>query len=431
MSVFALIDANAFYVSCERVFRADLAHRPVIVLSNNDGCVVALSAEAKQLGIRRGTPLFQCRELVKQHDIAVFSSNYSLYQSLSDRIMRIVATFSRAIEVYSIDECFADVSIIPPEQFTAFGHTLRDTILRYTGIPVSIGIASTKGLCKIATEYVKHDESYRGVLSLVNVSEQVIDETLAHVSVQDVWGVGRRSAKKLLTLGHIVTARDLKYADEYWARRVCTVQMQRIILELRGISCIPLETRVQPKQGIMASLSFGTLVTERHEIEEAIAYHATCAAEKLRKQGSEVRSIGVFLHTDFFRRDLPQYAKSATRVLPFPTAFTPDIIHAAQVAVRSIYREGYSYKKCGVYLSHLSSRNVLQGDLFGAFSFVLHEKQQCLMEAVDAINLTWGKGTIYFGAQGVYHDMLPTWQMKQRHLSRRSLTRWNELLRVT
>lgn len=296
---------------------------------------------------------------------------------------------------------------------------------------ISIGIASTKGLCKIATEHVKHNESYQGVLSLVNASEQSIDETLAHVSVQDVWGVGRRSAKKLLTQKHIVSARDLKYADEYWARRVCTMQMQRIILELRGISCIPLETRVQPKQGIMASLSFGSLITTRYEIEEAIAYHATCAAEKLRKQGSEVASIGVFLHTDFFRRDLSQPAKSAIRILPFPTAFTPDIIAAAQSLTRSIYREGYSYKKCGVYLSHLSSRDVLQGDLFGAFSFALHEKQRCLMEAVDAINLTWGKGTMYFGAQGVYHDKIPTWKMKQRHLSRHPLTRWNELLKVT
>lgn len=431
MSVFALIDANAFYVSCERVFRADLAHRPVIVLSNNDGCVVALSAEAKQLGIRRGTPLFQCRELVKQHNIAIFSSNYSLYQSISDRIMRIVAQFAQAIEVYSIDECFADMSAIPPETLNEYGHTLRATILRYTGIPVSIGIASTKGLCKIAVERVKHDESYEGVLSLVDMSEQMIDETLAHVALKDVWGIGRHSAKKLLTKGQIVSAKDLKYADEYWARRVCNVQVQRAILELRGRACIPLETRMQPKQGIMASLSFGSLITSQREVEEAIAYHATCAAEKLRKQGSEVRSVGVFLHTDFFRRDLPQYAKSATRLLPFPTAFTPDIITYAQTLMRSIYREGYSYKKCGVYLSHLSSRDVLQGDLFGAFSFTLHEQQQRLMETVDALNLAWGKGTVYFGAQGIYHDRVPTWKMKQHHLSGHPLTRWNELLKVT
>ena len=368
-TVYALVDCNNFYVSCERTFNGALHSRPVLVLSNNDGCVVARSNESKALGIKMGQPVFECRELIEQHHIQVFSSNYPLYADMSDRVMQTLATFSPRVEVYSIDEAFLDLSHVPREQLHAYGHQIRETVWRFTGIPVSVGIASTKTLTKVANEVVKKNPVYRGVLSLMHTSEEELDELLETLPVEDVWGIGPRYTR-LLQSRDILTAKDLKYAEQRWVRRHLTVVGERTVLELRGIACIPLETQAKPKKGIMTAKSFGRSVESREELEEAVATYTARAAEKVRKQGSAVSSISIFLHTNAFQKDAPQYGNSLTRVLPFPTSFTPDLFNVAldmlrqhlsqRVRVQEMWRVSFQNRAPGCAASR-SLRRVFAG----------------------------------------------------------------------
>jgi DNA polymerase V len=422
--VVALVDANNFYAACERAFNAALHGKPVIVLSNNDGCVVARSNEVKSL-IKMGQPVFECEELIEQYHIQVFSSNYPLYADVSDRIMKSLATFSPRVEIYSIDEAWIDLSHIPIAYLSDYGREIRETVWRFTGIPVSLGIAKTKTLSKVATEMVKKQPSYHGVLSLVQYSNEELDELLENLPVQDVWGIGSRYSR-LLQSRDILTARDLKYANQRWIRKHLTVVGERTLLELRGVACIPLETQTRPKKGIMTAKSFGKSVERLEELKEAVATYTARAAEKLRKQQSAASCISIFIHTNAFNKDAPQYSNSLSRVLPFPTSFTPDLLNVALDMVRSIYRKGYSYKKAGVFISKIVSQEVLQADLFGEYSIEKDYKKARLMCVVDLLNEWWGSNTIFFGAQGIDR----VWKMRQERRSPRYTTRWGEIVVV-
>ncbi len=422
--VFALIDANNFYCSCERVFNASIQTKPIVVLSNNDGCVVARSNDIKKY-IKMGQPVFEIEEVIKAHDVQVFSSNYSLYADLSARVMKVLSQFSPVLETYSIDEAFLELTNLSIDDLTEFGRTIKARVLQYTGIPVSVGIAATKCLTKIAVEIVKHDPSYKGVLDLTGLTEQELDEMLAKVAVEDVWGIGPKYARFLRSYG-IVTAKELKYADEKWIRRYLTVTGARIVLELRGIACIPVEVERPPKQGIMCSKTFGREITSRNEMEEAIATYTARAAEKLREQDSLTSCLTIFIKTNSFNKTIPQYSNSFTVNIPYPAAFTPDLLQYALAALNVIYKDGYKYKKAGVYLTKITPYEYVQPDLFGEVSLLKHYKQARLMYIVDAINHIYGRDTLFFAIQGIIRP----WKMRQRKLSQRFTTQWSEILTI-
>ncbi len=423
--VFALIDCNNFYVSCERAFNAAIQNKPVIVLSNNDGCVVARSNEVKKLGVKMGQPVFECQALIKQHGIQVFSSNYSLYADMSDRVMAILSTFSPRMEVYSIDEAFLELTDLCINDLTEFGRTIKSKLQQYTGIPVSVGIAPTKSLTKIANEMVKKEPQFGGVLDLTRLSDQEIDEILARVTIEDVWGIGPKYALFLRNYG-ISTAKDLKYADEKWVRRHLTVTGARIVFELRGIACIPLEEERPPKQGIMCAKTFGREITSLEEMQEAITTYAARAVEKLRDQDSLTSCLTIFIKTNPFQKNSEQYSNSFTMNIPHPTAFTPDILKYALEGLSVMYREGYRYYKAGVYLTKLSPQSSIQPDLFGEFSLSQHYKQAHLMAIVDAINKIYGRDTLIFAIQGITRS----WKMRQLRLSSHFTTNWSEILTI-
>jgi len=423
--IVALIDADNFYVSVERLFDVTLHGKPVVVLSSNDANVIARSPEAKKLGIAMGTPAFEIKALLKEHNVVQISSNFSLYGDISHRFIKALSLFSPRVEEYSIDEAFVDLGHVPPERLHEYGQQIRATVLQYVGIPVSIGIAPTKVLAKIATEVAKKQVEYQGVLNLAHLTRAELDDLLDRISIEDVWGIGRKSVVKL-QLHHIFTAKALRDADLVWIRRLLKVIGVRIVLELRGISCIPLETTVKPKQGIMASQSFGRPVENLQELEEAVATYTSVAAIKLRRQRSQASQINVFLHTNFFNRQQPQYAGSTSRLLAFPTAFTPDLMAAALSCLRDMYRTGYQFKKAGVYLTHITPHDVLQADLFGMFSFEQHERQWRLMEAIDQINAFWGRTTIFYGAMGLKRE----WQMRQGRRSPNYTTKWQDIMKI-
>lgn len=424
-NVIALVDCNNFYVSCERVFHAALHNKPVIVLSNNDGCVVARSNESKKLGIKMGQPLFQCQDIIEQHNVQVFSSNYSLYAELSARILKVLTQFSPVVESYSIDEAFLSLGELAIDDLTDYGQVIKARVMQYVGIPVSVGIASTKCLAKIATEIVKTDPTYDGVLDLTRFSEEEIDQMLAQVAIEDVWGIGPKYSLFLGNYG-ITTAKHLKDADQKWIRRYLTVAGERIVLELRGISCIPLETERAPKKGIMCSKTFGKEITTLDELTEAVATYTVRAAEKLRQQDSLAGSLTVFIRTNTFNQNIPQYSNSFTVTIPYPTAFTPELVRHALAGLRAMYKDGFRYKKAGVYLSQIMPLDAVQPDLFGAYSLIQHVREARLMAIVDAINRVYGRDMLFLAVQGTSR----TWAMQRRRLSPRFTTRWDEILTV-
>ncbi len=422
--VYALVDCNNFYVSCERVFHAKLHNKPVVVLSNNDGCVVARSNEAKKCGIRMGQPLFTCQEIIRAHNISVYSSNYSLYADMSRRVMQVLAQCAPALEVYSIDEAFVDLTALALDDLTEWGRETRAKVLQYTGIPVSIGIAPTKTLSKIATETVKRDSSYAGVLDLARLTEAERDVFLAAVPVEDVWGIGRKYALFLNNYG-IATAKDLKESDEKWVRRSLTVVGERTVLELRGTACIPLEREPKSKKGIMCAKSFGKEVMRFEELEEAVATYTARAAEKLRSQGTLASALSIFVQTNQFQQG--SYANSYAVHLSYPTSFTPTLISYALAGLKAVYREGYRYKKVGVSLTKIVPEEHIQPDLFGEFSLPDYYRQARLMAVLDAMNSIYGRDTLYFAVQGITRS----WKMRQARLSPRFTTQWSEILAMT
>ncbi|QJB56339.1 Y-family DNA polymerase [Pseudodesulfovibrio sp. zrk46] len=422
MKSYALIDCNNFYASCERAFRPELRDTPIVVLSNNDGCIIARSAEAKALGVGMGTPYFKCKGQLERLGVEVFSSNYALYGDLSARVMRVIGRFAPAVEIYSIDEAFADLSGIQGGA-TQFARRLRATVEAWTGIPVSIGIGPTKTLAKLANRFAKKQPRCRGVFDLTD--SPAPDLVLKWTEINDIWGIGRRHAKRLRKEGitNALAFRDLK---REWVKKKMTVTGLHTLLELRGLPCFDFAQGPVPKKTIVSSRSFGQPVTQRDHMLEATAQYATRAAEKLRKQNSVASHVLVYLETNRFRTMERQYNNTASMPLAVSTAHSPTIIKAALSGMKRIYREGYSYKKCGVMLSGLEPVN-------GRWLSLLdlppdaHDRNAPIMEAVDLCNRRWGRDTVKFAASGLGNG---PWKMRREMRSPRYTTVWEELMEV-
>jgi DNA polymerase V len=419
MNRIALVDCNNFYVSCERVFNPGLNGKPVIVLSNNDGCAVALSEEAKQY-VSMGAPIFKCMDVVKKHKIHLYSSNYTLYADMSCRVHEVLSQFSPCVENYSIDESFLSLEGFEKHDLTAYGREIRAKVLQWTGIPVSVGIGPTKTLAKISNKLAKKNKMCQGVLDITNHPR--IDDFLVSVEVGDVWGVGWQYTKFLRRHG-IKTALDLKKAHDGFIRKHMTVQGLRTIWELRGTPCIDLEEIIPDKKQIVSSRSFGKDIEDYKDVSEAIATYATRAAEKLRAQNSICDHISVWIETNRFKPENPQYSNIISCRLPEPTAYTPMLIKYALHLLSRIYKEGYAYKKAGVALLNIVPANEAQQNLFVKID---NSKHRRLMEAMDRINGQWGKETVRSGASGYERR----WGMRRAIVSPRYTTNWDELMCV-
>ena len=421
----AIVDCNSFYCSCERLFQPRLLHHPVVVLSNNDGCVIARSDEAKKLGIAMGVPFFEARSLIHQHNIAVFSSNYNLYGDLSWRVMEVLRQFAGQdqVEVYSVDEAFIDFSQIDPEQIERTARELRVRVEQWTGIPVSVGVAPTKTLAKLANRLAKKDKIKSGCVMLLQSDEERI-HALKQTRLEDVWGVGRAYARKLNARGY-TSAWDLANLPDAWVHReMGGVVGLRLVRELRGEPCIEFKEELVQKQMIATTRMFGVPVTELKDIREAVASYATRATEKLRRQFSAADTVQVFLICKQTEEDggWRGAVSSAYTKLSVATGDTLLIIQAAVCLAEQLYRRGLVYKKAGVMLSGIVPADACQGDLF-AETPTDHRK---LMDMIDNINFSQRDELLVFGACGTKRH----WQMKQQRRSKRYTTRWEELLRV-
>ena len=418
-SPIALVDCNNFYASCERVFQPDLRGKPVVVLSNNDGCVIARSNEAKALGIPMGEAWHLCRARVNTQGVIVRSSNYTLYGDMSARVMRVLSDFTPELEIYSIDEAFLGLSGFEG-RLEAHGRVLRHIVLQWTGIPVSVGIAMTKTLAKVANFKAKKDPACGGVCILLD--DAAIDAQLACMAVDDLWGVGRRIAARLQLLG-ITTALALKQADPKHIRECFSVVLERTVTELRGVPCIELEEAPPDRKSIMASRSFGKTVETRQEMEEAVATYTARAAEKLRRQHLACARLVVFVMTNRFRPQDAQYASEQAVQLPVATANTARLLAAARTGLASIWRRGYRYKKAGVMLLELSPSHAVQGGLFDRPD---DSRAKARMQAMDALNHRFGRDTVTFAASGTQR----AWKLRSDFVSARFTTNFDELLRV-
>jgi len=419
VKIFALVDCNNFYASCERVFDPRLKHRPIVVLSNNDGCIVARSNEARALGIPMGIPFFESKAVIQKHDVAVFSSNYQLYGDMSQRVMDSLRLFAPDMEVYSIDEAFLRLDHLQPRDLGDYCTTLRAKVMQWTGIPVSIGIGPSKVLAKVANRVAKK-QTDNGVFDIR--SPQAQDAILQTLEVDKLWGVARRWAERLGRIG-IETASQLRDASPTIIRKQLSVVGERIVRELRGQSCIGLED-IQPRKNIMSSKSFGTLLTKKEPLEEALANYAARACEKLRQQNSRAQAVYVFVQTNGFHKTDKQYNNALTCPLTVPTSDTRSIISAAKFCLSRIYKEGYRYKKTGIMLMDLIPASLEQKHLFAESD---QHSNDHLMGVVDRINRDHGPDTLFFGAQGVARE----WKMRCGSRSPRYTTQWDELLKVS
>ncbi|EGD1496512.1 Y-family DNA polymerase [Salmonella enterica] len=418
--MFALCDVNSFYASCEAVFRPDLRGRPVVVLSNNDGCVIARSAEAKQLGIAMGVPYFKQKERLRRSGVACFSSNYELYADMSNRVMTTLEEMSPRVEIYSIDEAFCDLTGVRNcRDLTDFGREIRATVLKRTHLTVGIGIAQTKTLAKLANHAAKKwQRETGGVVDLSNIDRQ--RRLLALIPVEDVWGVGRRISKKLNALG-IKTALDLSEQSTWIIRKHFNVVLERTVRELRGEPCLELEEFAPAKQEIVCSRSFGERVTDYEDMRQAICSYAARAAEKLRGEHQYCRFISTFVKTSPFAMNEPYYGNSAAVKLLTPTQDSRDIINAATRCLDEIWRDGHCYQKAGVMLGDFFSQGVAQLNLFD--DNAPRAGSEKLMEVLDQLNVKDGKGMLYFAGEGIQQQ----WAMKREMLSPRYTTRFSDL----
>ncbi len=414
--IFALADCNSFYASCERVFNPSLEGRPVIVLSNNDGCVIARTNEAKALGIAGFEPVFKYQQIIDQHNVAVFSANFALYGDLSSRVMATLRQFTPEMEIYSIDEAFLSLASMNIDR-TAYCRKIKATVSQWTGIPVSIGIGPTKTLAKLANRLAKKDPGLGGVLDITDNPQ--IDQLLAQTKVEDIWGVGRRYTA-LLSRHGIQTALQLRNANDDWIRSHMTVVGLRMVEELRGNPCIDGQETPPPKKCIMTSRSFGRDVHVKEELEQAVAEFTTMCAEKLRKQKSKASLLTVFIGSNCFR-DEPQYSNSITLGLPEPTDYTPRLLELAHRGLKNIFKPGYSYKRAGVLLAGIGPRDITQLDMLEPGQEKSGETG--LMRAVDSINSRMGRGTLKYAAAGINRP----WKMRQMMLSPRFTTSWEDL----
>jgi len=417
--VFALVDCNNFYASCERLFRPELNGKPVVVLSNNDGCIVARSNEAKALGIPMGAPLFKVKHLIASHNVHVFSSNYALYGDLSHRVMDVLRQMEADVEVYSIDEAFLSLPVTKVWDRCKYAAELRERVRKHVGIPISIGIATTKTLAKIANRVAKKDPQFNGVFDLAGNSQ--IDQVLENTEVNDVWGIGSRSTEKLNSR-RIYTALDLKQADETWIRKHLTVVGARTLMELNEISCISLENAPACPKSIITSRSFGHPITDFENLREAVISYVSIAGEKLRKQGVEAETLNLFVTTGPFDEQAG-YSNNQTITLRRPTSSTPELITAALQCLKSLYRPGYRYRKAGIMLAGIVKQGYRQQDLFSFSQPAVKEDKQ-LMTALDRINSKWGRQTIQYGMTTAEDK---PWSMQQTRKSPAYTTNWQEL----
>ena len=412
---FALVDCNNFYASCERVFNPRLIGRPLAILSNNDGCVIARSEEVKQLGIPMGAPAHQHKATFAKNGVVVMSSNYSLYGDMSARVMETLRPNVPAMEVYSIDEAFIGLE---DWQDAAFARELRTRVRQWTGIPVSIGIGPTKTLAKLANRLAKKTPELAGVLDLGMVKH--IDELLTKVPCGDIWGIGKRLALRLAA-GGIHTACDLKHGDSAWVRKTLAVVGERIMRELQGVSCLALEEIPAPKKGIASAKSFGRPVESLEELEEALSTYTARAAEKLRAGRLLATNLHVFVTTNPFSSQQPQYSAGAQTALS-PSNHTPDLIATALRLLKEIYRPNYHYKKTGIFVTGLIAESEIQPDLFSAPSESSNRTNN-LDRIVDGLNRKLGRNAIRYGSMGVKQE----WAMLQENRSQKFTTRWDDL----
>ncbi|HAK7529763.1 TPA: Y-family DNA polymerase [Salmonella enterica] len=418
--MYALADVNSFYASCEKVFRPDLRNKPVVVLSNNDGCVIARSPEAKRLGIKMGVPWFQLKMTQFPEPVITFSSNYELYASMSNRVMSHLEELAPRVEQYSIDEMFLDVSGIDScIDFEDFGRQLREHVRNGTGLTIGVGMGPTKTLTKSAQWASKEWPQFGGVLALTTGNPRRTEKLLSLQPVEEIWGVGRRISRKLSTMG-ITTALQLAHANPAFIRKNFNVVLERTVCELNGVSCISLEEAPSPKQQIICSRSFGERVTTYEALRQAICQHAERAAEKLRGERQFCRHIAVFVKTSPFAVNEAYYANVASEKLLLPTRDTRDIISAAVKALDSIWLDGHRYAKAGVMLNDFTPSGVSQLNLFDEEQPRAQSDE--LMKVLDRINHS-GKGKIWFAGRGI----APEWQMKRDMLSPAYTTRWSDI----
>lgn len=418
--MFALVDVNSFYASCQTAFRPDLKGRPVVVLSNNDSCVIARSAEAKAVGVKMGDPYFKQKDLFRRCGVVCFSSNYELYSDMSDRVMTTLEEMSPRCEIYSIDEAFCDLSGVRNcRNLEDFGREIRATILLRTHLTVGVGIAQTKTLAKLANHAAKKwQRQTGGVVDLSNVDKQ--RKLMAYFPVDEVWGIGRRISKKLEAMG-IKTVLQLADTDIRFIRKHFNVVLERTVRELRGEPCLGLEEFAPTKQEIVCSRSFGERVTDYEQMRQAICSYAARGAEKLRGEHQYCRYISAFVKTSPFALNEPYYGNQATVKLLTPTQDTRDIIAAAMRCLDAIWKDGYRYQKAGIMLGDFFSQGVAQLNLFD--DNAPRQNSAALMEVLDHLNHKNGRGSLYFAGQGVQQQ----WQMKREMLSPRYTTRWEDL----
>ena len=401
----ALIDCNSFYVSCERLFNPKIRRKPVVVLSNNDGCIVSRSNEAKALGIKMGEPYFKEKEIIVKNNVQVFSSNYSLYGDISRRVMRTLKRFNSDIEIYSIDEAFLDLSNFSDNEIENVGHEIRSVVLKWTGIPTSIGIAKTKTLSKVANHIAKKKQS--GVVSLIGIEN--IDPILEKVEINDVWGIGKQLTKFYHQNG-IYNAKQLKNKSNTWIKKSSNVLSSRTAMELRGIPCIDLETTTSKRKSCVVSRSFGQRIEKYQELKEAIAGYSLNASEKIRSESLVTKSITVFVRTSPFQNRYGFYSNSKTIDLPISTNNSIEIVKTALHALTSIFKNGYRYQKAGIMLSHLSESTNNKN----LFSTEKDEKINSLMKSIDNTNYRYGRSTLSLASAGVHKK----WNSKKEYCSR-------------
>ncbi|ENZ3964649.1 Y-family DNA polymerase [Klebsiella aerogenes] len=420
--MFALVDVNSFYANCETIFRPDLRGKPVVVLSNNDGCVIARSAEAKILGIKMGEPYFKYKDQFRRHGVVCFSSNYELYADMSNRVMTTLEEMCPRVEIYSIDEAFCDLTGVRNcRVLEEFGYELKDTVYRNTRLPVGVGIAQTKTLAKLANHAAKTWKATGGVVDLSNVERQ--RKLMALLPVGEVWGVGRRISKKLEAMG-IKTVLQLADTDIRFIRKHFNVVLERTVRELRGEPCLELEEFAPVKQEIVCSRSFGERITTYEQMRQAICSYAARGAEKLRGEHQYCRHISAFVKTSPFALNEKYYGNSGSIKLLTPTQDSRDIINAAVKCLDAIWVDGHRYQKAGIMLGDFYSQGVAQLNLFDENA--PRQNSEKLMEVLDHLNAKDGRGTLYFAGQGIQ----ATWQMKREMLSPRYTTRYSDLLRV-
>ena len=412
----ALIDCNNFYASCERIFNPRLIGKPIVVLSNNDGCIITRSAEAKELGIKMGEPYFKAKKIIDKNNVKVFSSNYSLYGDISQRVMETLARFASDVEIYSIDEAFLGLNGFENYELGKYSQYIRRTIKQWVGIPVSIGVSTTKTLSKIANNLAKKNKEYDGVCILKSWFD--INEALKLTSIEDVWGIGRRLSV-FLKKYKINTAYDFTQLDKGWIRKNMGVVGEKTFLELCGVSCIELELIPSDKKSCCVSRSFSKPVEKIDDLEESVSSYGTRVAEKIREEGLVAESMSIFVLTNYFNRKEKQYSNSIKLQLPYPTNNSIKIVKRALEGIKKIYRQGYRYKKAGVILYGLTKAKQTRGLLDYD-----RESSDSIMNTLDRINERYGSSTIRLASEGVDKS----WSMRRESVSPCYTTRFDDLV---